>query len=72
MTRGPIDSFNAGYHRGLHTEYHGKDVHDLYVDWIESRYVEEPDPQEFTEGYWEGFHDYERTMIEIEMGKARG
>jgi hypothetical protein len=70
MTPGQIDSFNAGYHRGRHTEYHGEDVHELFVEWTEGGYRDDPDPEAFTEGYWEGYHEYEREQIERERGQG--
>ena len=49
------NSYNAGYHRGLNSEYHDRDVYELYKEWVEgTRFLLVPttnDPVAFEEGF---------------------
>ena len=61
MKVGDIPSYNAGYHRGLNTEYHDVPVKDLFVKWISD--VRRPAREEisfvsFEKGYKDGLLDY--------------
>ena len=54
-----VSSYNAGYHRGLNTEYHDVPVKDLFAEWLaDVRRPAEADLASFTEGYEEGLLDY--------------
>ena len=60
--RNTISSYNAGYHRGLNTEYHDIPVEELFAKWIAD--VRRPatetiDPVAFEEGFRDGIADYE-------------
>ena len=61
-SRGLIKSFNAGYHRGLNTEYHDEDPKDLFAGAGSS------DFKAFHDGYQEGLDDYGRMQAELEEG----
>jgi hypothetical protein len=75
-------SYNAGYHRGLNTEYHDVPVEELFVKWIAD--VRRPatgtiDLAAFEEGLRDGIVDYDwKKNEEIlhdrphkEVGRAR-
>ena len=55
-------SYNAGYHRGLNTEYHDVPIEELFAKWIAD--VRRPasaeafDPVAFEKGYNDGKDDY--------------
>jgi hypothetical protein len=55
-------SYNAGYHRGLNTEYHNVPVEILYKQWCEGTDIllipVSFDPVAFEEGYTDGVRDY--------------
>lgn len=56
-----INSYNAGYHRGLNTEYHDRDINELFKEWIfdvRRPATEAVDPVAFEKGYQEGLDDY--------------
>ena len=56
-----IHSYNAGYHRGLNTEYHDVPIEELFAKWIAEVYnvsVEPLDPFAFEKGYNDGKDDY--------------
>lgn len=64
------DSFNAGYHRGLNSEYHTPEykkgdiwVYPLFLEWLQEtsrdrRFVFSPVFWEFERGYREGLNDF--------------
>lgn len=58
MTASQIESYIAGYHRGLNTEYHGEDVLEMFNEWDEGG----GDEKGFFEGFNEGFRDYKSIM----------
>lgn len=58
MTTSNVDSYNAGYHRGLHTENHGTKVQTLYDEWAQAAYRESPSFSAFRDGYINGVADY--------------
>jgi hypothetical protein len=69
-----IRSYNAGYHRGLNTEYHDIKrnffVYPKFFEWIKNefdnrRFVFEPVYSEFERGYIEGVKDYEKMIAGI-------
>ena len=78
-----INSYNAGYHRGLNTEYHDVPIEELFAKWIAD--VRRPasaeafDPVAFEKGYNDGREDYESWKKEEilhdrphkEVGRAR-
>ena len=55
-------SYNAGYHRGLNTEYHDVPIEELFAKWLAD--VRRPasreafDPVAFEKGYNDGKDDY--------------
>ena len=57
-----IHSYNAGYHRGLNTEYHDVPIEELFAKWLAD--VRRPasaeafDPVAFEKGYNDGKDDY--------------
>jgi hypothetical protein len=57
-----VSSYNAGYHRGLNSEYHREPIEKLYKEWVEStEFLLVPvtfDPVAFEEGYEQGLADY--------------
>ena len=60
-----IHSYNAGYHRGLNTEYHNISINILFTKWIAD--VRRPasealDIVAFEKGYNDGIEDYEESM----------
>lgn len=55
---GDVESYNAGYHRGLHTENHGVPLGKLYSNWISEARRERPNYLEFLAGFEEGRKDY--------------
>lgn len=55
---GDVTSFNAGYHRGLNTEYHDVAVRTLYADWLTQGHQDNPSFTSFQEGYDDGLDDY--------------
>tara|TARA_B100001094_G_scaffold331004_1_gene397895 strand:- start:11982 stop:12281 length:300 start_codon:yes stop_codon:yes gene_type:complete len=60
--RDKVTSYNAGYHRGLNTEYHDVPVEELFVNWIAD--VRRPatgaiDLAAFEEGLRDGIVDYD-------------
>ena len=68
MTRaGSLPSHQAGYHRGLHTEYHEEDysgmkLYPMYLEWLVSAaedgwYVMASCFESFAEGYADGRKD---------------
>ncbi len=67
-TNAQISSFNAGYHRGLHTENHGLDLEGLFTRWVLDgrRTPSHIDYAEFKRGFEEGQKDYTSGA----MGKA--
>jgi len=62
-------SYNAGYHRGLNTEYHDVPIEELFAKWIAD--VRRPasaeafDPVAFEKGYNDGIEDYEDSLEEF-------
>lgn len=77
-----IHSYNAGYHRGLNTEYHDVPIEELFAKWIAD--VRRPasaeafDPVAFEKGYNDGKDDYlcggntpERVEEQIEWLKKK-
>lgn len=63
--RNTISSYNAGYHRGLNTEYHDIPVEELFAKWVAD--VRRPaseavDIIAFEKGYNDGIEDYEESM----------
>ena len=59
-----VSSYNAGYHRGLNTEYHDVPVKDLFAEWLaDVRKPAEPDLASFTEGYEEGLLRSEERRV---------
>jgi hypothetical protein len=53
-----VESYNAGYHRGLNTEYHDVSVRKLYDEWLRGTSWETPSFASFREGFMEGVADY--------------
>ena len=55
-------SYNAGYHRGLNTEYHDVPIEILFKQWIEQIDIllipATFDPYAFELGYKQGLKDY--------------
>jgi len=68
------NSYNAGYHRGLNSEYHDRDVYDLYKEWVEeTRFLLVPitnDPVAFEEGFDDGVSDYIEANKDNKEGPA--
>ena len=61
-------SYNAGYHRGLNTEYHDVPINILFTKWIAD--VRRPasealDIVAFEKGFNDGVDDYEESMRAI-------
>jgi hypothetical protein len=56
-------SYNAGYHRGLNTEYHDVPIETLFKKWVEETDIRLVpvvfDPVAFEKGYNDGIEDYE-------------
>ena len=56
------NSYNAGYHRGLNTEYHDRDPSELFSEWrAASEHLLVPiifDEEAFEHGYEDGLADY--------------
>ena len=57
-----VTSYNAGYHRGLNTEYHDVPVEELFVKWVAD--VRRPpagsfDLTAFEAGFRDGLIDYD-------------
>jgi hypothetical protein len=57
-----IYSYNAGYHRGLNTEYHNVPIEILYKQWADGVDIllipVSFDPVAFEKGYADGVRDY--------------
>ena len=55
-------SYNAGYHRGLNTEYHDVPIETLFKKWVEETDILLVpvvfDPTAFEKGYNDGKNDY--------------
>ena len=55
-------SYNAGYHRGLNTEYHDVPIETLFKKWVEETGIRLVpvvfDPVAFEKGYNDGKDDY--------------
>ena len=55
-------SYNAGYHRGLNTEYHDVPIETLFKKWVEETDIRLVpvvfDPVAFERGYNDGKDDY--------------
>ena len=66
-------SYNAGYHRGLNTEYHNVPVEILYKQWVDRTDIllipVSFDPVAFEEGYADGVRDYlkNRNCVEDQI-----
>ena len=66
-------SYNAGYHRGLNTEYHNVPVEILYKQWADGVDIllipVSFDPVAFEEGYADGVRDYlkNRNCVEDQI-----
>lgn len=61
--RDKVESYNAGYHRGLHTEYHRVPINWLFINWtVAARTVLKHDFDEFKKGYVQGVLDYKESM----------
>ena len=58
-----VYSYNAGYHRGLNTEYHDIPIEDLFQKWREEHKTVlntvNTDLISFEEGYKQGLIDYQ-------------
>jgi len=68
-----INSYNAGYHRGLNTEYHDIPINILFTKWIADvrRPVSEAlDIVAFEKGFRDGIEDYEDSLEEFGDGAA--
>ena len=68
-----INSYNAGYHRGLNTEYHDIPINILFTKWIADvrRPVSEAlDIVAFEKGFRDGVKDYEDSLEEFGDGAA--
>ena len=68
-----INSYNAGYHRGLNTEYHDIPINILFTKWIADvrRPVSEAlDIVAFEKGFRDGIEDYEDSLKEFGDGAA--
>ena len=67
--RNTISSYNAGYHRGLNTEYHDVPIEVLFKKWVEETDIRLApvvfDPTAFEEGYNDGIEDYENSLKEF-------
>ena len=68
-----INSYNAGYHRGLNTEYHDIPINILFTKWIAD--VRRPasealDIVAFEKGFNDGIEDYEDSLKEFGDGAA--
>ena len=68
-----INSYNAGYHRGLNTEYHNIPINILFTKWIAD--VRRPasealDIVAFEKGFRDGIKDYEDSLKEFGDGAA--
>ena len=67
-------SYNAGYHRGLNTEYHNVPINILFTKWLAD--VRRPASREafdivsFEKGYNDGIEDYEDSLKEFGDGAA--
>ena len=67
--RNTISSYNAGYHRGLNTEYHDVPIKILFTKWIAD--LRRPALEEafdivaFEKGYNDGIEDYEYSLEEF-------
>ena len=62
-----VNSYNAGYHRGLNTEYHDIPINILFTKWIADvrRPVSEAlDIVAFEKGFRDGVKDYEDSLEE--------
>jgi len=59
-------SDNAGYHRGLNTEYHDVPIETLFKKWVEETNIFLVpvvfDPVAFEIGYNDGIEDYEDSL----------
>jgi len=71
--RGPItkketESFNAGYHYGLNTEYHDVGLNSLYQDWLTEFSYTENSLFFFKRGYAEGIMDYLESFAVASCG----
>lgn len=59
------NSYNAGYHFGLNSEYHDRDVKELYMKWVEETSIllvtTTHDPVAFEEGFNDGISDYTKA-----------
>lgn len=66
-----VESYNAGYHRGLNTEYHDVSVRKLYDDWLAERRRESPSLPSFQDGYHDGLDDYGDGVRGASGGSAR-
>jgi len=68
-----VNSYNAGYHRGLNTEYHDIPINILFTKWIADvrRPVSEAlDIVAFEKGFRDGIEDYEDSLKEFGDGAA--
>lgn len=68
MTRAEINSFNAGYHRGLHTEYLDEDPKAMFERWVLDgrRDVTDVDFGQFERGLKEGRADADwKSRVEL-------
>jgi len=68
-----VNSYNAGYHRGLNTEYHDIPINILFTKWIAD--VRRPasealDIVAFEKGFRDGIEDYEDSLEEFGDGAA--
>ena len=63
--RDKVASYNAGYPRGLHTEYHKVPINWLFINWtVDARTVLKPNFDEFKNGYEQGMIDYKEACDE--------
>jgi len=64
-----VSSYNAGYHRGLNTEYHDVPIEVLFKKWVEETDIRLVpvvfDLVAFEKGYNDGIEDYEDSLEEF-------
>ena len=68
------NSYNAGYHRGLNSEYHDVPIEILFKKWVEETDIRLVpvvfDPVAFEEGFDDGISDYIEANKDNKEGPA--
>jgi hypothetical protein len=58
-------AYNAGYHKGGRSEYHGENINEMYEKWLKSELISETHLNmmiSFVGGYIDGMRDYLESL----------